>query len=108
MYADDTVILSETSEGLQTALNFYSEYCNVWKLKINVSKTKVVVFAKGRPGNFSFFLNGDDIEVVGEYKYLGVFLVEVGPFIQQQQQQQKKKKKKKKKTSCKASRKGNV
>ena len=73
MYADDTVILSETSEGLQTALNFYSEYCNVWKLKINVSKTKVVVFATGRRGNFSFFLNGDDIEVVGEYKYLGVF-----------------------------------
>ena len=26
MYADDTVIWSETSEGLQTALNFYSEY----------------------------------------------------------------------------------
>ena len=52
MYANDTVILSETSEGLQTALNLYSDYCAVWKLKINVSKIKVVVFAKGRPGDF--------------------------------------------------------
>ena len=85
MYADDTVILSETSEGLQTALNFYSEYCNVWKLKINVSKTKVVVFAKGRPGNFSFFLNGDDIEVVGEYKFLGVFFSRGGSFYSTKQ-----------------------
>ena len=32
---------------------------------------------------FHFFLNGDDTELVGEYKYLGVFLVVVGPFIQQ-------------------------
>ena len=30
MYEDDTVILSETPEGLQTALNLYSEYCTVW------------------------------------------------------------------------------
>ena len=80
MYADDTVILSETSEGLQTALNLYSDYCAAWKLKINVSKTKVVVFAKGRPGNFSFALNNENLEVVGEYKYLGVLFSRGGSF----------------------------
>ena len=80
MYADDKVILSEASEGLQTALNSYSDYCAVWKLKINVSKTKVEVFAKGRPGNFSFALNNENLEVVGEYKYLGVLFSRGGLF----------------------------
>ena len=80
MYADDTVILSETSEGLQTALNLYCDYCTVWTLKINVDKTKVVVFTKGRPGNFSIAHNNNNLEVVGEYKYLGVLFTNGGSF----------------------------
>ena len=96
MYADDTVILSETSVGLQTAFSLYSDYCAVWKLKINVDKTKVVVFAKGRPGNFSFAHNNNNLEVVGEYKYLGVLFSRGGRSIRR------------KKTSSESSREGYV
>jgi uroporphyrinogen-III decarboxylase len=32
LYADDTVILSESAEGLQEALSAFEKYCNIWKL----------------------------------------------------------------------------
>ena len=41
LYADDTVILADTAEDLQNALNNYQLYCNTWKLSINSSKAKV-------------------------------------------------------------------
>jgi hypothetical protein len=43
--ADDTFILAESTEDLQAAINIFEEYCSEWKLSINVSKTKIVVFS---------------------------------------------------------------
>ena len=47
LYADDTVILAESPRELQLALDAMDQYCTLWKLKINVSKTKVLVFSRG-------------------------------------------------------------
>ena len=47
MYADGTVLVSDTPEGLQLTLNSLCKYCMIWKLKINKSKTKVLIFSKG-------------------------------------------------------------
>lgn len=44
LYADDTIIFAETPEALQTSINALHNYCNTWGLKVNVSKTKVMVF----------------------------------------------------------------
>ena len=44
LYADDTVIMSETKEDLQKQLDVFSEYCKFWQLKVNVEKTKILVF----------------------------------------------------------------
>jgi hypothetical protein len=46
LYADDTVILSESAEGLQEALSAFEKYCNIWKLTVNTNKSKIVVFSK--------------------------------------------------------------
>ena len=46
-YADDTVILAETPEDSQIALNEFCLYCKQWKLNINISKTKILVFFEG-------------------------------------------------------------
>ena len=46
LYADDTVIMSEASNGLQSALNVYKDYCKQWKLTVNINKSKVVIFPK--------------------------------------------------------------
>ena len=42
LYADDTVLMSETSDGLQTLLNNFYEYSKLWKLKVNIDKTKII------------------------------------------------------------------
>ena len=46
LYADDIEIFSKTAEELQSGLDLLSEYCQQWKLSINVSKSKVLVFRK--------------------------------------------------------------
>ena len=44
LYADDTVIMGKNSEDLQDNLNIFSQYCSDWKLDVNKSKTKIVIF----------------------------------------------------------------
>ena len=57
LYADDTVILAESSDDLQIALDMYATYCRQWKLEINHDKTKVMVFARGAV-NYIFLSTG--------------------------------------------------
>ena len=46
MFADDLVLLVETSEGLQQSLSALYHYCHSWQLKINADKSKVMIFSK--------------------------------------------------------------
>ena len=46
-YADDSVIISETREDLQLGLKSLENYNNRFRLKVNTSKTKIVIFHKG-------------------------------------------------------------
>ena len=48
LYADDTTICSESAEELQQASDALSAYCDKWSLRVNVDKTKVVVFSRGK------------------------------------------------------------
>ena len=81
LYADDTVIIAESAEDLQNALTAYASYCETWKLLVNSSKTKIVIFSRGRYQNFNFILNNESIEIVKEYKYLGVLFSRSGSFL---------------------------
>jgi hypothetical protein len=38
LYADDTVLISENVDGMQTMLNVFSEYYNTWKLRSRYGK----------------------------------------------------------------------
>ncbi len=70
MYADDTVILCDSEEEMRRVLLAFYSYSNEWKLTVNCSKTKIVVFNRGRsPLNYNFQFDGKDIEIVDEYKY---------------------------------------
>ena len=65
LYADDTVIFSESPEGSHRTINCLAEYCKCWKLSINTEKTEVVIFSKARCRvNFNFNLNGENISIV--------------------------------------------
>ena len=56
LYADVTVLMSETSDGLQTLLTIFYEYSKLWKLKVNIDKTKFMVFSTSRTAENVHFL----------------------------------------------------
>ena len=73
LYADDIVLMSTTEEGLQQSVHKLSLYCNEWDLKVNVGKTKVVIFNKGgKLINAKITLDGQLLESKESYKYLGL------------------------------------
>ena len=46
MYADDIVLMSSSEEGLRKHLRSLEEFCEDWKLEVNIDKTKVCAFGK--------------------------------------------------------------
>ena len=48
LYADYTVIMAENEHDMHRNLNLLNEYCICNKLKINISKTKMMVFARSK------------------------------------------------------------
>ena len=55
-YGDDIIIFANTAEEMQNSLNQLSSYCERWKLKVNVTNSKVMVFRKCGilPGKLDF------------------------------------------------------
>jgi hypothetical protein len=47
LFADDLAVGATTRRGLQRAINCVKDFYEEWGLKINIDKTKVVVFKKG-------------------------------------------------------------
>ena len=72
LYADDTVIFGLNAEDFQNNLNIFYEYSQQWKLNINYTKTKVMIFGTYNTDDFEFKLGDNVIEICKEFKYLGV------------------------------------
>ena len=68
------ILLSESAKGLQTCLRKLSEYFVQWKLKVNIDKTKIVIFNKGgcKIKRFKFTYKENIVEIVNIYQYLGL------------------------------------
>jgi hypothetical protein len=77
-FADDAVIFAKNPESLQSMLNDIENYCNIWNMKINVNKTKIMIFENGRHTNYNFFIYNSPIEIVSSFKYLGIHLFKNG------------------------------
>ena len=61
LYADDTVLMAESSADLQNQLSLFQDYCFVWKLKVNTDKSNSMVFFRGKyPRNLIFSLYGEN------------------------------------------------
>ena len=59
-------------------------YCNTWGLKTNTSKTKAMIFEKGRHTTYNFYLNNTKLEVVNSFKYLDVYFFKNGNWYRTQ------------------------
>ena len=46
LYADDLILLSESEHGLQRCLDKLSCYAKKWQMRINIKKTKAIIFNK--------------------------------------------------------------
>ena len=84
MYADDIVLLSKSAKVLQTLLCRLEDVCNKWNLKVNINKTKIIIFNKaGRvPKGHNFTYGNILLEHVNEYKYLGIYFMSSDIFTQ--------------------------
>ena len=78
-YADDLVLLSDSEQNLQRLLDMVAEWCNKWRVLINVMKSKVVNFRRRNTPRTTcqFKISNEVLETVEKYKYLGIVLTEL-------------------------------
>ena len=75
MFADDVSCFSYTVIRLQRLINLIEKFCNSVGMKLNLSKTKIMVFRNGGILRHTekWFYQGVEVEVVSIYKYLGIY-----------------------------------
>ena len=94
MFADDTVLMAGSESDLQKLVDEFCTACSRRGLKVNVGKSKVMVFERGsrevvdfgRPyrlgrrgeGGCNILMNGERLEEVEEFKYLGSVMSKYG------------------------------
>ena len=84
LFADDGILFSQNPQTLQSMLNDVQLYCETWGLRLNVTKTKIMIFEKGRHTTYNFDINNQLIEIVSSFKYLGVYLYKNGNWYRTQ------------------------
>jgi hypothetical protein len=82
LYADDIVLMSQSANGLQTILDNLKLFCDKWNLKVNIQKTKVMIFNKSGKvlKGYTFSFEEQFLELVSEYKYLIIVFKPSGSF----------------------------
>ena len=73
LYADDLILIAQTAKDLREHLKTLESFCHEVGMQVNTSKTKVIVFSlrkNQRDADFQF--EGNTLEIVEEYKYLGI------------------------------------
>lgn len=82
LFADDMVLLATDEISLQKKINVLYDYFEKLDLKVNLGKTKVMVFRKGGrlKQDIEFYYGSELIEIVNDYVYLGVIFSQKGVF----------------------------
>ena len=77
LHADDLVLVSETSAGLQALLDGLNAFCKRWDMLINTTKTNIMIFNKSYICTreiCEFVINEEIVHETKIYKYLGTML----------------------------------
>ena len=79
LWADDLILLSLDHATSQLQLDKLANFCDQWGIEINKLKTKVVIFGSNKScTHATYMLNGEPLEVVDSYCYLGIILHKSG------------------------------
>ena len=75
MFADDVSCFSDTVIRLQRLIGLIEKFCKSVGIKLNLRKTKIMVFRNGGIVKLieKWFYEGVEMEIVPMYKYLGLF-----------------------------------
>ena len=78
-YADDTALVADSEEKLQNIVNKVKEKSENLGLYMNVSKTKTMLVNKAGEGrNIAIDVDGQELEQVRDFKYLGQIITDDG------------------------------
>ncbi|KAK0188412.1 hypothetical protein F5146DRAFT_664893 [Armillaria mellea] len=69
-HADDGALFS-SARALQVHLDEYSQWSNRKGLRVNIAKTKAMVFGRVPKSLPTFRINGEPVAWVNEHRYLG-------------------------------------
>ena len=83
LYCDDAVVFAKSTKVLKSMLYDIETYCTQRGLKIN-TKTKAMIFEKGRHSHFVFYINNTKLELVTSFKYLGIHFFKNGNWYRTQ------------------------
>ncbi len=72
----DIALISSSEKDLQNMLNVLHNWCNKWRMKLNINKSKIVHFrnVNDKKSNCVFKYGECELEIVDKYKYLGIVL----------------------------------
>ena len=79
---DDTILIGNSRENLQRLVSEFDNVCKRRKLKVNIVKSKVMICGRTERGkNLDLCLNGEMLEEVDSFKYLGSVASKNGGFV---------------------------
>ena len=70
-------MVASTKQGLQLILDKLNESAKQYDMKINVKKTKVMKISRNG-GTMNIMIDGQKVEQVNKFKYLGAWITEDG------------------------------
>ena len=77
-FADDQGMVASTEMGLQRLMDKLNAVAKKYSMKINIKKTKTMVVSKKDGGTVSIMIDGQRVEQVKTFKYLGSVIAEDG------------------------------
>ena len=77
-FADDQGMVASTQNGLQRLMDRVNETSKRYGMKINVKKTKTMIVSKSGGGVVNVLVDGQKVEQVHQFKYLGSIIEEEG------------------------------
>ena len=79
MFADDVSSFADNVVRLQWQTDLIEKFCKSVGMSLNLTKTKIIVFRNGGIVKDAerWFYNGNEIEVVSLYKYLGLLYAKI-------------------------------
>ncbi|CAH2267750.1 jg15167 [Pararge aegeria aegeria] len=77
-YADDTILIADSLEGLQNIVNSVASVSAEYGININTKKTKFMEISRTPELINSLYLNGQVLERVSKFRYLGTMVDDKG------------------------------